>query len=176
MRTVLCIFTRDLKRILHNPAAIVIALGVCIIPSLYAWINILANWNPYENTATVPVAVVINTRSSVIPDMGHVNAGEMIREKLEENHQLGWSFVGTEEEAKSAVEAGRAYAAFVIPRNFSVTLAGVLDGKDRTGAYRLLREREGERYCAQGDRYRRDHARDADTKRVRARGGRHGRR
>ena len=129
MRTVLRIFTRDLKRILHNPAAIVIALGVCIIPSLYAWINILANWNPYENTATVPVAVVIEDEGTTIPDMGHVNAGEMIHEKLEENHQLGWSFVGTEEEAKSAVEAGRAYAAFVIPRNFSVTLAGVLDGK-----------------------------------------------
>ena len=73
MRTVLRIFTRDLRRILHNPAAIVIALGVCIIPSLYAWINILANWNPYENTATVPVAVVIEDEGTTIPDMGHVN-------------------------------------------------------------------------------------------------------
>lgn len=129
VNTVLRIFVRDLKRIVRNPAAIVIALGVCIIPSLYAWINILANWNPYENTGTVPVAVVIEDEGTTIPDMGFVNAGSMIREKLEENHQLGWEFAASEDEAVSEVEAGRAYAAFVIPRDFSATLAGVLDGK-----------------------------------------------
>ncbi|MBM6778730.1 YhgE/Pip domain-containing protein [Collinsella tanakaei] len=129
MNTVLRIFVRDLKRIVRNPAAIVIALGVCIIPSLYAWINILANWNPYENTGTVPVAVVIEDEGTTIPDMGFVNAGSMIREKLEENHQLGWEFAASEDEAISEVEAGHAYAAFVIPRDFSATLAGVLDGK-----------------------------------------------
>lgn len=129
VNTILRIFVRDLKRIARNPAAIVIALGVCIIPSLYAWINILANWNPYENTGTVPVAVVIEDEGTTIPDMGFVNAGSMIREKLEENHQLGWEFAASEDEAISEVEAGHAYAAFVIPRDFSATLAGVLDGK-----------------------------------------------
>lgn len=129
VNTILRIFVRDLKRIARNPAAIVIALGVCIIPSLYAWINILANWNPYENTGTVPVAVVIEDEGTTIPDMGFVNAGSMIREKLEENHQLGWEFAASEDEAISEVEAGHAYAVFVIPRDFSATLAGVLDGK-----------------------------------------------
>ena len=59
MRTAFDIFKRDLKRILVNPVAIIVAVGVCIIPSLYAWFNILANWDPYENTSTVPIAVVI---------------------------------------------------------------------------------------------------------------------
>ena len=69
MRTVLRIFTRDLKRILHNPAAIVIALGVCIIPSLYAWTNIIANDDPYRNTSTIPIAVgpfIATTRRGVV--------------------------------------------------------------------------------------------------------------
>ena len=58
MRTVLKIFRRDVRRLAGNPVAIVITLGVALIPSLYAWFNIVANWDPYENTSTVPVAVV----------------------------------------------------------------------------------------------------------------------
>ena len=51
MRTALRIFWRDLRRILRNPIAVVVTIGVCIIPSLYAWFNIAANWNPYANTS-----------------------------------------------------------------------------------------------------------------------------
>ena len=43
MRKVFSIFKRDLKRLLRNPVAIIVTLGVCIIPSLYAWFNIEAN-------------------------------------------------------------------------------------------------------------------------------------
>ena len=132
MGTVLQIFIRDLKRIARNPAAIVIALGVCIIPSLYAWINILANWNPYENTGTVPVEVVIEDEGATVPGLGAINAGEMIRERLEDNHQLEWVFSPNKDDAVSEVEAGSAYAAIVIPRDFSATLAGVVDGKPET--------------------------------------------
>ena len=51
MHTVFAIFLRDVKRILRNPVALVVTMGVAIIPSLYAWCNILANWDPYANTA-----------------------------------------------------------------------------------------------------------------------------
>ena len=50
MGKVFRIFWRDLKRILRNPVAVIVTLGVCVIPSLYAWFNILANWDPYEST------------------------------------------------------------------------------------------------------------------------------
>ena len=93
------ILARDLKRILTNPVAVIVAVGVCLLPSLYAWVNILANWDPYENTGGVPVAVVIEDAGAQIPGMGEVNAGEMIRERLEENHQLGWDFVDGEDQA-----------------------------------------------------------------------------
>ena len=122
------ILARDLKRILTNPVAVIVAVGVCLLPSLYAWVNILANWDPYENTGGVPVAVVIEDAGAQIPGMGEVNAGEMIRERLEENHQLGWDFVDGEDQAVDGVRSGRYYAAFVIPEDFTATLAGVLDG------------------------------------------------
>ena len=42
------IFKRDIKRLLVNPVALVVTLGVCVIPSLYAWYNIVANWDRTE--------------------------------------------------------------------------------------------------------------------------------
>ena len=128
MKTTLSLFMRDVRRIIANPAAVLITVGVCIIPSLYAWINILANWNPYENTSTVPVAVAIEDEGADVAGMGRVDAGAMIRERLEENDQLDWEFVSSADEARSGVESGRYYAAFVIPADFTSTLAGALEG------------------------------------------------
>lgn len=128
MRTAFQIFKRDLKRILANPVAIVIAIGVAIIPSLYAWFNILANWDPYENTSTVPIAVVIEDRGADVGDMGTINAGDMIEEQLKENTQLGWTFVDDEQAALDGVNAGRYYAAFVVPEDFTSSLGDVLSG------------------------------------------------
>ena len=128
MRTAFKIFRRDLKRILANPVAIVIAIGVAIIPSLYAWFNILANWDPYENTSTVPIAVVVEDEGAEVGDIGTINAGDMIEEQLKENTQLGWTFVDDEQAAKDGVASGRYYAAFVVPQDFTSSLADVLDG------------------------------------------------
>ena len=128
MSTVFRIMLRDLKRILTNPVGLVITLGVCIIPSLYAWTNIVANNDPYENTSTVPVAVAVLDRGADVEGLGNINAGSMVRERLEENHQLGWMFVPSADEAQEGVKAGRYYAAFVIPEDFTEGLAGVLDG------------------------------------------------
>lgn len=128
MRTALTIFRRDLRRIMRNPVAIIVTIGVCIIPSLYAWINILANWNPYENTSTMPVAVVIEDKGAQIPNMGDINAGSMVRERLAENDQLAWMFVESEQAALDGVRTGTYYAAFVIPSDFTASLAHVLDG------------------------------------------------
>ena len=135
MRAAVRIFARDLRRIVTNPVALVVTLGVCLIPSLYAWVNILANWDPYQNTGTVPVAVVVEDAGAEVPGMGPVNAGQMVRERLEENHQLGWDFVDEKDRALEGVRSGRYYAAFVIPRDFTATLAGALDGAPRPRAW-----------------------------------------
>ena len=49
MRNAFRIFRRDMKRLLRNPAAILVLIGVSILPSLYAWFNIAANIDPYAN-------------------------------------------------------------------------------------------------------------------------------
>ena len=46
MRNIFRIFTRDIKKIFTNSMAVVLAVGVLLLPSLYAWFNIYANWDP----------------------------------------------------------------------------------------------------------------------------------
>ena len=128
MKTALSIFWRDIRRILRNPVALVITLGVCIIPSLYAWFNILANWDPYKNTSDIQIAIVNQDEGATVGDMGHISAGDMVVEKLHDNKQLGWRFV-RRSKAMEGVRAGDYYAAIVIPKDFTSTLAGVIDGK-----------------------------------------------
>ncbi len=129
MKTSVAIFKRDLLRLLHNPIALAVALGVCVVPCLYAWLNIASNWDPYENTSTIPVAVVSEDKPVKVADMGKICVGDMMIEKLAENDKIGWQFPATEEEALNNVKAGTYYAAIVIPEDFTSNLTGVLDGK-----------------------------------------------
>ena len=46
MKRVLKIFVHDLVGLSRNIFALIIAVGLCIIPSLYAWFNIYSNWDP----------------------------------------------------------------------------------------------------------------------------------
>ncbi|MDO4808187.1 MAG: YhgE/Pip family protein, partial [Coriobacteriales bacterium] len=129
MSTSIAIFKRDLLRLLHNPIALVVALGVCIVPCLYAWLNIASNWDPYENTSTIPIAVVSQDKPQSLAEMGEICVGDMMLEKLAENDKIGWQFPGSEEEALNNVKSGTYYAAIVIPEDFTANLTGVMEGK-----------------------------------------------
>ena len=130
MRNAFRIFRRDLKRILRNPAALLVIIGVSIIPSLYAWFNIVANIDPYANTSGIKVAVANNDQEASSNGLS-INAGDEIITNLKENDQLGWTFV-SEDEAVEGVRSGKYYAAIVIPDNFSESLLSVLSGKLNT--------------------------------------------
>ena len=127
MRKAWEIFKRDVLRLLHNPVAMVITIGVCIIPSLYAWYNIEANWDPYGSTEGVKIAVA-NEDTGVETELtGKLNAGEQTIDKLKENHDLGWVFTDAKK-AEEGVRRGDYYAAIVIPRDFSEKLTSMLTG------------------------------------------------
>lgn len=129
MKKALAIFKRDIKRLLCNPVALVITIGVCIIPSLYAWYNIVANWDPYGNTQNIKIAVANNDKGTTNDLVGELNAGDEVIDKLKDNDQLGWTIVDSEEEAKEGVESGEYYAALVIPSDFSEGMLSMLSGE-----------------------------------------------
>ena len=67
MNKILKVFTNDMKKISTNVIAVVIILGLSILPSLYAWFNIFSNWDPYGpgSTGNIKVAVIDNCGSYV---------------------------------------------------------------------------------------------------------------
>lgn len=125
MKNVLRIFKRDLKSINKNPITLLIVLGVCFLPSLYAWINIAACWNPYENTSTVPIAVVNNDKEVSVKGK-KINVGSEVITELKKNDVLDWKFVNSKD-ANMGVVNGTYYAMIEIPEDFSKNLTSILD-------------------------------------------------
>ena len=125
MKNIWKIFTGDLKKLVKHPFALVIIIGLCVIPSLYAWFNIFANWDPYANTGGIPVAVVSLDQDYTLKDGSVVNMGESVLESLHSNTSVKWIFLDTEEEAKEGVEAGKYYAAIVITDKFTYSMYNV---------------------------------------------------
>lgn len=125
MKNIWKIFTGDLKKLVKQPFALVIIIGLCVIPSLYAWFNIFANWDPYANTGGIPVAVVSLDRDYTRKDGSVVNMGESVLESLHSNTSVKWIFLDTEEEAREGVEAGKYYAAIVITDKFTYSMYNV---------------------------------------------------
>ena len=126
MKNALLVFKRDVKSIIRNPVAIIIVLGICIIPSLYAWVNIKACWDTYNNTSTIPIAVVNNDKGSALNDK-EINVGNDVVEELKNNKKIGWEFV-SEKEADLGLVDGTYYAMIQIPEDFSKDLTSIVSG------------------------------------------------
>ena len=45
MKNIFQIFYHDIKKIRKNVIALIVILGITIVPSLYAWFNIAASWD-----------------------------------------------------------------------------------------------------------------------------------
>lgn len=127
MKNILKVFKRDLKSIIKNPAAILIVVGLSFIPSLYAWINIKACWNPYENTSTLPVAIVNNDEGYEINGKS-INIGNQVMCELKKNKEIGWKFVNSKVGNIGIVD-GTYYALIEIPEDFSKDLSSLISDR-----------------------------------------------
>lgn len=124
MKQIWRIYTTDLRNVAKHWAAIVIVLGLTILPSLYAWFNIEASWDPYGNTKDVPIAVSNEDVGSNLRGKD-INIGNEIVDSLKDNKNLGWKFVD-EEQAIDGVKHGEYYASITIPKDFSEKIATVI--------------------------------------------------
>lgn len=130
MRNIWKIFTTDIRRISNNVVAVVIIMGLSILPALYAWFNIFSNWDPYEPAATSQLKVAVASDDAGAEIMGlSLNVGDSVLEALGANTTIGWVFPGTTEEALEGVKNSDYYAALIIPENFTQEMLGFLDGE-----------------------------------------------
>ncbi|MFW2488031.1 YhgE/Pip family protein [Clostridium chromiireducens] len=132
MSIILKIYKRDIKKIISNKPLMIIIAGLLFVPALYAWINIIASWDPYGNTKGLLVAVVNNDKGSKIQSI-EINIGNEVVDKLKNNQSIGWTFVD-ESEAESGVKYGKYYASITIPENFSSNLLSITANGEPTKA------------------------------------------
>lgn len=126
MNTIKRIFLNDVKHVVTNFFILVIVIGVCILPALYAWCNIYSNWDPYGNTGNLKVAAVSLDDGYTDNDGTYANSGDAIIENLHGNDKIDWQFVKDEQEALEGVKSGKYYAALVIPEDFTYRMYNIL--------------------------------------------------
>lgn len=118
------IFINDWRRILHNPVAIIITIGICVLPALYAWVNIKACWDVYENTGSIPVAIVNNDQTVEFKGK-EVNIGKGVVDQLKNNKKIDWKFV-SQRQADLGLADGTYFAAIELPADFSESFTTLL--------------------------------------------------
>lgn len=128
---------RDLKSIHTNVVALVIIMGLCVIPSLYAWFNIHSNWDPYSEQATSNLKIAVFSKDEGMEVSGiKLAVGDAVVDALHENASIGWVFPEDERTALNGVYSGAYYAALVIPEDFTKSIAGVIEGRMDGGTIR----------------------------------------
>ena len=122
------ILKRDIIRLFRSPAAMIVAMALLVLPSIYTWYNVVAFWNPYESTGGLQVCVVNEDAGAESDVTGPLNVGDRIAEQLLENEKLSWSEEAYDA-AMSDLKAGKLYAVYVIPRDFTECLLSPLSGQ-----------------------------------------------
>lgn len=122
MRNVLEIVRNDFRVIRQNTMTGIMVFGLVLIPLLFTCFNVLASWEPFENTEKLKIAVASNDRGHRT-DIGaiDVNLGNEVLSKLSRNHEIDWQITDSED-AIDGTKSGDYYAAIVLPENFSTEL------------------------------------------------------
>lgn len=124
MKKILFIYGSDLRGIITNWAAAIIISGLIFLPSLYAWFNIGASWDPYGQTSGIKIAVANEDTGTTMRGQS-IALGQEIVNSLHENHNIGWVFTDRDK-AIRGLKYGKYYAVIIIPANFSARIATVL--------------------------------------------------
>lgn len=121
------LYALDWKRIAKNPIAVLLMIALMIIPSLYAWFNIKALWDPYSNTGELPIAVYSADAGASFQGKD-IEIGDQVIDNLHKNKQLGWRFVDSKEQVVEGVKSGKYYAGIYLPKDFSEDLLSFTSG------------------------------------------------
>ena len=129
MKNIWRVYMSDLKRLTTNVVALSIVMGLCIIPSLYAWFNILSNWDPYGESATSLMKISVYSEDEGMDMSGmQLTIGDMVTESLENNNTIDWTFTSSKSEALELIASGDCYAGIVIPKDFTKNMLSILSG------------------------------------------------
>jgi len=129
MKNIIRIVRNDIHNIRKNVIALIVIFGITVVPSLYAWFNIAASWDPYKNTGNLKVAVASLDKGyngELLPVQ--INLGNDVLSSLRENTQLHWVFTDAKD-ASNGVRSGKYYASVVISETFSKDMMSLFSSK-----------------------------------------------
>ena len=128
MKQIFEIFKSDIKEIFRKVDTWIIIIGLIVLPSMYAWPNILSSWDPYSHTNNLKVAVISEDEGATVEGK-NVNLGESLITNLKGNKNLDWQFVSSKQQAEDGVKIGDYYASIVIPKSFSSDITSITRGE-----------------------------------------------
>lgn len=141
-RDAVAICRSELTLFQRFPKLRISAVGVMVIPALYALIYLSSVRDPGAHTGDLKAAIV-NLDQGLDYRGQAVNIGQSVVSSLKEKHTFGFVDVALEDEAKLAVRQGHLAFALIIPKDFS---ANAVPGNEAAGGRLALYVSEGNNY------------------------------
>ena len=142
LRDAFAIFRMETTLFKRFPKLKVSAIGVIVIPALYALIYLSSVRDPAAHTADLKGALV-NLDQGLDYRGLDVNVGKTVVAAIKEKHTFGFVDYNQEEEAKLAVRRGQLAFALIIPKDFS---ANAVPGQEAAGGRLVMYVSEGNNY------------------------------
>ena len=130
MRNILNVIVHDFRRLTASVVALVILLGIIVVPCLFAWLNILSNDDPFkpQSTGRIPVAVVTEDEGTEMFGL-NINVGDKFIDAVNGNDMIGWDVLEDKNKAINGAYAGDYYAAVIVPNDFSENVLSFSTGE-----------------------------------------------
>mgnify|MGYP001064446488 CR=1 FL=1 len=93
MRNIWTVFKTDIRTLSRCFFACVVVVAIALLPSLYAWLNIYSNWDPYGNTGGISIAVASLDEGYTDEDGVYENKGQDVVDDLREATSINWVIV-----------------------------------------------------------------------------------
>ncbi|MBM7365687.1 YhgE/Pip domain-containing protein [Gordonia hydrophobica] len=114
----------ELKRFSKGTMPRIAILTIILMPLLYGAMYLWVFWNPFDEVAKVPVALV-NQDEPVEANGTTLNAGEQVRDQLLSSGELDLHAVSAQQ-AADGLASGKYYFTISIPEDFSSSIASAL--------------------------------------------------
>ena len=122
MRNIFRIVKSDFRGLAKSGPAWLLIAGMCLLPVLYAGLNIYACWDPYENLGGLEIAVYSEDQDYTLDDGTVVNMSDELLTDLRQRSDIGWTMVSTRQEAEEGVADGTYYGSVVIEKDFTARM------------------------------------------------------
>lgn len=142
LRDAFAIFRMEATLFTRFPKLKVSAVGVIVIPALYALIYLSSVRDPAAHTGDLKAALV-NLDQGLNYRGQDVNVGETVAAAIKDKHTFGFVDYAAEEDAKLAVRQGHLAFALIIPKDFS---ANAVPGQEAAGGRLVMYVSEGNNY------------------------------